>query len=299
MQLVVKGSHVVVRAPAKINFFLEVMDRRADGFHDIETVMLTVNLFDTLHFDSDPSGEVHFRLVRSLGTVVADDGTRPIDGVPSDASNLAVQAVDLLRVYAGVEQGAKLTLHKRIPSAAGLGGGSSDAAAALLAANHGWQLGLAQKELAILAAQLGSDVPFFLYKSPALCRGRGEIVQPVALSGQLYLVIVRPPVELSTANVYNHCGLNERRVTWNLTPRPRQFRDVRLFNRLQSAAESLTPWIAKTKELFTQFGVPLHQMTGSGSAYFGICPSARSARRIAARMRQFQSGEVFCTTARN
>ena len=296
MHLYAEGSHVIARAPAKVNLFLEVLGRRDDGFHEIETVMCTINLFDTLRFESDPSGQVSFQWMGALGTRVKRSGTPDIADVPSDASNLVVRAVELLRSETGVDHGAKLGLHKRIPSAAGLGGGSSDAATALLAANHGWQLGLAQKELEKLAAKLGSDVPFFLYQSPALCRGRGENVEPLALSGRLYLVVVKPPVELSTVKVYNNYVASEHRVAWNRKPRPRQLSDVRLFNRLQSAAESLTPWIAKTMDLFTRLGVPLHQMTGSGSAYFGICASARHARQIASRLRQFQAGDVYCTT---
>jgi 4-diphosphocytidyl-2-C-methyl-D-erythritol kinase len=298
MQFLAKESHVIVWAPAKINLFLEILDRRPDGYHEIETVMSKISLFDTLRFEIDPTGQLRFQLCEPLSSTQAmPDNESRIDRVPADGSNLVVRAVELLRSYADVKLGARLTLFKRIPAAAGLGGGSSDAAAALVAANLGWRLGISHAELVSLAAQLGSDVPFFLYDSPAICRGRGEIVQPLAISGQLNLVVVKPPVELSTANVYNCYVPSKCRVALDLTHRPQHVREVQLFNRLQAAAETLTPWIARTEGLFTRLGVPLHQMTGSGSAYFGICNSARMARRISMRMRQFQAGDVFFATA--
>ena len=136
--------------------------------------------------------------------------------MPEGPDNLVVRAVELVRRRAGVRRGAKLLLVKRIPAAAGLGGGSSDAAAALVAANEGWRLGRSRDELADWAAELGSDVPFFLAGGPAICRGRGERVEPVAGLGALDFVVVRPPEGLSTAAVYgvvpagsgaaNRCG---------------------------------------------------------------------------------------------
>src|SRR5205823_2480704 len=119
--------------------------------------------------------------------------------LPQEADNLVTRAMQMLRSQAHVAAGARVQLLKRIPSAAGLGGGSSDAAAALVAANAGWELNWPQAELAALAARLGSDVPFFLGHGPALCRGRGEQIEPVGGLGCLHFVLVRPPAGLSTA----------------------------------------------------------------------------------------------------
>ena len=132
-------------------------------------------------------------------------GGSGFEDVPRDGKNLVLRAVELVRRRTGTKQGARLRLIKRIPTAAGLGGGSSDAAAALVAANLGWKLGLSLPELAALAAELGSDVPFFLNRGPAVCRGRGERIEPADGLGLMNFVVVRPPEGLATAAVYGVC----------------------------------------------------------------------------------------------
>jgi 4-diphosphocytidyl-2-C-methyl-D-erythritol kinase len=191
-----------------------------------------------------------------------------------------------------------LRLVKRIPAAAGLGGGSSDAAAALVAANEGWQLGRSHDELAEWAAELGSDVPFFLVGGPAVCRGRGERVAPVAGLGLLHFVVVRPPAGLSTAAVYGVCRAAAqpqaalplidalRRGDWQQAGR-------RLLNRLQPAAETLSPWVKRLEEEFSQLDFLGHGMSGSGTSYFGLCRHARHARRSARRLEANGVGSVF------
>ena len=169
---------LVVQAPAKLNLFFEVLAKRSDGYHEIETLMCPIDLYDTLHFQEDPSGQLELRCRRVFGA--GGPSGRGLDEVPEGPDNLVVRAVELVRRRTGVRRGAKLRLVKRIPAAAGLGGGSSDAAAALVAANEGWRLGRSRDELAQWAAELGSDVPFFLAGGPAVCRGRGERVTPVA-----------------------------------------------------------------------------------------------------------------------
>ena len=195
------AASAVVRAPAKLNLFFEVLARRGDGYHEIETLMVPIGLFDTLTACANPTGEV--RLTCHQAAVGADDAT--FGTLPPERENLAWRAAQLLRQRAGVEQGISLELVKRIPSAAGLGGGSSDAAAALLAANALWNLDWTPAALAELAAELGSDVPFFLAGGAAICRGRGERVAAVGGLLPLHFVVVRPPVGLSTAEVYGHC----------------------------------------------------------------------------------------------
>ena len=174
---------LVIQAPAKLNLFFEVLAKRTDGYHEIETLMCPIDLFDTLHFQEDPNGQLELRCRRVFGA--GGPRGRGLHEVPDGPENLVLRAVDLVRRRAGVRRGARLLLVKRIPAAAGLGGGSSDAAAALVAANVGWQLGRSRDELAHWAAELGSDVPFFLVGGPAVCRGRGERVTPVAGLGAL------------------------------------------------------------------------------------------------------------------
>ena len=277
----------VVHAPAKLNLFFEVLAKRDDGYHEIETLVYPVNLLDTLYFKEDLSGQIKLGCERVSG-VWGPRGSA-LGDVPSGAENLAVRAAQLLRRRAGVPNGATLRLVKRIPSAAGLGGGSSDAAASLAAANAAWQLGWSPAQLGRLSAELGSDVPSFFASGPAICRGRGELVEPAADLGMLHFVVVRPPVGLSTADVYQACrpAVPARRLAPLLDALARGDLAAAgrlLFNRLESAAKKLSPWINRLGRELARMDCLGHQMTGSGTCYFGLCRHARHARRVAGRL---------------
>ncbi|MDH3719791.1 MAG: 4-(cytidine 5'-diphospho)-2-C-methyl-D-erythritol kinase, partial [Planctomycetota bacterium] len=198
---------IEVHAPAKINLFLEVIAKREDGFHEIETLIAPVSLYDTL-------------VMRDVSPVASDTAaiTLQLDvtaglrqAIPGGDENLAVQAARLLRQRAGVHAGLAIRLIKRIPAESGLGGGSSDAAAVLVGANVCWQLGWSREQLMELAAELGSDVPFFLARTAAICRGRGEQVRPIGPLGGWHIVIAQPDDRLSTADVYQRCELTGAR----------------------------------------------------------------------------------------
>jgi 4-diphosphocytidyl-2-C-methyl-D-erythritol kinase len=284
---------LVIQAPAKLNLFFEVLAKRSDGFHEIETLMCPIGLFDTLHFQETPDGAVELRCRK-----VHASGSRGLDDVPVGPENLVLRAVELVRRRAGIRRGARLLLIKRIPSAAGLGGGSSDAAAALAAANEGWRLGLPRDELMRWAAELGSDVPFFLANSPAICRGRGEIVEPFTGLGGFCFVVVRPPEGLSTAEVYGRCRPADRpRSVGPLLEALRRGDGGEagrlLWNRLQPAAEELSPWIRRLRKEFAPLGCLGHGMSGSGTSYFGLCRHARHARRSERRLRSRGFDAVF------
>lgn len=301
------SSPVVVHAPAKINLFLEVLARRADGFHEIETLMQAVTIRDTLRLRSVPEPEV--RLVcRWTGGLVARSRCQASGGaggsawgdLPVGRANIVVRALLLLRDRAEIELGAEVTLVKRIPSAAGLGGASSDAAAALLAANEAWGLNWSRERLATLAAELGSDIPFFFATGAAICRGRGELIDPQP-ARRLHVVVVRPPVGLSTPQVYSHCQPAEK--PQRVEPLVAALRQgnlpaagARMYNRLQRPAGELTPWIERLERAFDRLDVLGHQMSGSGSSYFGVCRHARHARRTAARARGMKLGIVMQAT---
>lgn len=294
------ATSVVVRAPAKLNLFFELLARRADGFHEIETLMVPIDLFDTLVAAPLASGRIELACHwASGGTSGADLGELP----PAE-KNLAYRAVALLRHRVGIDCGIALSLTKRIPSLAGLGGGSSDAAAALLAANEVWQLKLSRDELAEVAAQLGSDIPFFLYGGAAVCRGRGEQIEPLATPLPLHFVVARPPVGLSTAAVYQNSSVpvTPRRVEPLL--RALQQGDGRdlpalLHNQLEGAADRLTPWIEKVRREFAAQGCLASQMSGSGTSYFGICRHARHARRVAGRLQSRGIGRIYACRSCN
>jgi 4-diphosphocytidyl-2-C-methyl-D-erythritol kinase len=290
------ATDLVIQAPAKLNLFLEVLAKRSDGYHEIETLMCPIDLYDSLHFQEDPSGQLELRCRRVFGA----SGPRGcgLHEVPEGPDNLVLRAVELVRRRTGVRRGAKLRLVKRIPAAAGLGGGSSDAAAALVAANEGWRLGRPHAELVAWAAELGSDVPFFLAGGPAVCRGRGEQVAPVAGLGALNFVVVRPPEGLSTAAVYGECSVATAPQTAQPLVDALQQGDWkqaggRLLNRLQPAAESLSPWVNRLHKEFSQLDFLGHGMSGSGTTYFGLCRHARHARRSARRLEARGVGAVF------
>ncbi len=298
MQMHRSGAQWVVQAPAKLNLFFEVLAKRDDGYPEIETLMCPITLYDTLYFREEPSGQVSLKCDWAFGAS-ASDGNE-LDALPQGRDNLAVRAVALLRDRIGVRGGAALRLVKRIPVAAGLGGGSSDAAAALAIANHAWGLRLSQSELAEVAAQLGSDVPFFLAGGSAVCRGRGERVEPVtgAGAGSLHFVVVRPPCGLSTAVVYGAC--RPARQPQSVVPLLRALSQGNidevgrlLFNRLQPAAAELSPWIERLQNEFAREDFLGHGMSGSGTSYFGLCRHARQARRVANRIKANGACSVF------
>ena len=277
-------SSLVVQAPAKLNLFFEVLGKRDDGYHEIEMLVTPITLYDTLYFRADSTGQIRLTC-QWAGASGSRAGSAPPD-LPQGSDNLVVRALERIRQRSGIQAGAKVHLVKRIPAAAGLGGGSSDAAAALLAANEGWDLGWPKHRLAELGAELGSDVPLFFVQGPAICRGRGERVEPFFPLGDLHFVVVRPPVGLSTAAVYRVCrpGAPPRRMESLLDALRRgqvgQAGQL-MFNRLQPAAETLSPWIKRLRRAFDAVDCLGHQMSGSGSCYFGICRHAAHARRVA------------------
>jgi 4-diphosphocytidyl-2-C-methyl-D-erythritol kinase len=285
MQIHRNAVEIVIQTPAKLNLFFEVLGKRDDGYHEIETLMCPIGWYDTLCF-GETSGE-DLELECGRGSL-AGDGSG-FDEVPRDGRNLVLRAVDLVRRRTGTKRGARLRLIKRIPTAAGLGGGSSDAAAALVAANLGWKLGLSLLDLASLAAELGSDVPFFLNRGPAVCRGRGERIEAMRGLGLMNFVVVRPPEGLATAAVYGVCrAAAAPRPLQPLLDALRQGNVRRagclLFNRLQAAAEQLSPWIARLGRLLAAEDCLGHGMSGSGTACFGLFRSALQARRVARRL---------------
>jgi 4-diphosphocytidyl-2-C-methyl-D-erythritol kinase len=175
-----------VPAPAKLNLFLHVVGRRADGYHLLQTVFRFIGLGDTLHFET-----------RDDGAVLRVD---PLDGVPVD-SDLTVRAARALQAATGTRQGASITLEKRIPMGGGLGGGSSDAASTLIALNRLWNTGLSRAELMRLALPLGADVPVFIFGQSAFAEGVGEVLTPVALPERAYLV-AQPDSSVPTPAVF-------------------------------------------------------------------------------------------------
>ncbi len=271
------ADSLVAWAPAKVNLTLEIVGKRADSYHAIETLMVAIDLFDTLEFRDEPSGEL--RLTCEPATL------------PNGPENLVWKAAEAFRRRTGTTNGATIRLTKRIPHEAGLGGGSSDAATTLLALNRLWRQNLPLAELATIAADVGSDVAFFLHAPAAICTGRGEIVTPVAMGRTLDIVVVKPNVGLSTREVY-------RRVTVPLHPlcstdacQALTDGDVaklasELHNRLQEPAFAAAPLVERTYRRLAALGPLGCQLSGSGSALFALCKDRTDAIRIADAMRR-------------
>lgn len=282
--------------PAKINLFLAIPARRADGYHELETLMTAVTIFDTLVFTPSAEAAITVSCEWSAGIVAQRGSGRnagaqsgPWEPLPPQEQNLVWRALRLLQQRSGISGGARVRLIKRIPSAAGLGGASSDAATALLAANAAWKLGWSDEQLALLAEEVGSDVPFFLHARPAICRGRGEQMERVAVPGGLPLVLVRPPEGLSTAEVYRLCGpgsesTNAEGVVSAMQRGDRSKLERALLNRLQPPAEQLSRGVSELLATLRR-QVGSGHMSGSGSSCFVVGQSARHARRLAARLR--------------
>jgi len=299
-------NQIRISAPAKINFFLELLGPRGDGFHEIDTVMQTVSLSDKLSFrlrDDDA-----LRLTCEL----ANRGNQPseTDHIPLGPSNLVVRAVQAIREYASdmgspgkSDLGLDIHLKKRIPSAAGLGGASSNAAAALLAANAIWQLKLSKEQLHPIAAELGSDVPFFLNTGAAVCQGRGEKITPFETPAGLHIVIAKPKVSLSTKDVFSrveHYPDTEHRRSATMVSCLASGRTSRIskamFNRLAAPAAELSSQTLTTKKYFDRLGCDGHQMSGSGSSHFGIFRNRKAALVAANKLvAQDRSLRVFVT----
>jgi 4-diphosphocytidyl-2-C-methyl-D-erythritol kinase len=262
-------------APAKVNLFLEVLARRPDGFHEVETLMVAVSLYDTLAFTDDPAGPV---------ALTCDD---PALSVGDD--NLVVRAAHLLRQRTGHAGGVAVHLTKRIPMAAGLAGGSSDAAATLTGLNRLWGLGLGKAALAEMAAELGSDVAFFFDAPAAWCTGRGERVEPLPLGGPLHLVLACPAVGLSTAEVYRNVAVPERPVDGSALREAVRRGDIEtigrlLHNRLQEPATKLRPAVDTVLGRLRGLGPAGCLMSGSGTSVVALCRDRREAVRTAGRL---------------
>jgi len=259
-----------LEAPAKINWFLQVAGRRDDGYHDIVSVMQKVSLYDTLIFEE--SGTLD--LVSEIDLPVKE--------------NLVYRAAEVLREATGCRLGARITLQKNIPLSAGLGGGSSDAAAALRGLNRFWSLGLNDQTLRLLGARLGSDIPFFIGPPCALVEGRGEKVRPLPAGGRsCSLLLIKPAVGIPTAWAYrNYRMLTKKTVDIKLFCQALDRRDFSalgqmVFNDLEQAVIPRYGVIAGLKTKLMEQGAEFSLMSGSGSAVFGVFRSPEDARKAA------------------
>ena len=279
------SDRIRVVAPAKLNLFLEVNARRSDGYHEIETLAVEIDLADFLTLHPGPPG---------LTTLECDDPS-----LSCGPDNLIVRAAERLRKDVGIQKGVSIQLEKRIPMQAGLGGGSSDAAATLAGLNRLWDLGLSDQELATIGAELGSDVPFFFHGPAAICRGRGEIVSPVSLHSQFHFVLVSPGMGVSTPQVYRSLVVPDTPCSVASCLEALEIGEVNrlgksLFNRLQPVSESLVPDLTTVRDTLLSLDPFLDGslMSGSGSTYFGLCRNREAALAAAGTLETLGVGRI-------
>ncbi|MFC1909006.1 4-(cytidine 5'-diphospho)-2-C-methyl-D-erythritol kinase [Chloroflexota bacterium] len=273
-----------VQAPAKLNLTLEVLRQRADGFHEIRSVIQAINLCDTLTFQSSRK--------------VTVKSTAP-DWVPE--ASLVSRAVSLLQEATGYSKGALIEIDKRIPLVAGLGGDSSDAAATLLGLNRLWGLDLPQEKLLEMAMQLGSDVAFFLYGGTALAEGRGETVTPLPPLPQIWVLLVIPeipPLPGKTGQLYaslNASHYTDGQITQRLVEALQAGGEVKpsfLFNTFENVAYDRFPELKAYRDHLTKLGISDIHLAGSGPTLFTMLKDKSKAEDLYTRCRQ-QGMEVY------
>jgi 4-diphosphocytidyl-2-C-methyl-D-erythritol kinase len=249
-------------APAKLNLFLHVTGRRADGYHELQTLFQLIDLCDTLTIGVREDGQIE----RPTGTA----------GVAAE-SDLSLRAARALKEATGTPHGASISVHKRIPLGGGLGGGSSDAATTLLALNELWECGLPLEELARLALPLGADVPVFVHGSSAWAEGVGERLTPVSLPERWYVVIY-PGVGVSTREVFQSPELTRNSPLITI----RAFFESDGRNDCEPVVRARSPEVAEALQWLA--GRAAARLTGTGSCVFSACTSAADAERLAAQV---------------
>ena len=267
---------LTLKAPAKINLTLEVLGRRDDGYHDVASIMQTVDLFDTVSLE--PSAD--------LSVEWDADQVAPQE-------NLALRAARLLKEATGAGGGARITVQKSIPISAGLGGGSSDAAAALAGLNRLWGTGLSTEELTPIAARIGSDVPFFLHGGAAMVAGRGEQVRPLPTPELNDIVLLSPAIDLpeKTAAVYGKltsASYTRGLLTRKLEARIRGGGDVPaqfLFNAFDQVAFDAFPGLDEYWNAFESMGAREIHLAGSGPSMFAIVSRKEMATTLSLLLR--------------
>jgi 4-diphosphocytidyl-2-C-methyl-D-erythritol kinase len=276
---------ITLRSYAKINWTLDVLWRREDGYHEIRTILQTISLHDLLRISPLPD---------EIEIICSDDR------VPCDQRNLVHRAAALLRQAGGIKLGARIQIEKRIPVAAGLGGGSSNAAAALVGLARIWGLKLGRRKLLELAAQLGSDVPFFLIGGTALAIGRGQEVYPLEETSCDMILLANPGLQLETSKVYAALSLTEKKsgfiISFSLLAAGK-IHELPLLakNQLEEEVLAAHPEVAQLKRRLMELGACCAIMSGSGATVFGIFDNSEQIER--ARAALAQSG-IWCERAR-
>ncbi len=293
-------NKLILKSPAKINLYLAVLNKRKDGYHNIKTVFSRISLHDTIVLKLRSDGKINI-LTRHKW-------------FPKDpAKNLAYRSAKLLQDAYGIKQGVDISIAKRIPIGAGLGGGSSNAATVLIGLNKLWKLGLNKDKLAQLASKIGSDVPFFIRDCRfALAEGRGEKIKPLRSLGKERInhILVVPDIKVPTPRIYqewdkgkylHHSKLtiakyNDKILSLGLRKNDPFLLNQFIFNDLEKVTFKLYPVVRRIKEKLSDLGVKAILMSGSGPAVYGIVSLKKEALVLSRQLKkQANNWRVFVT----
>ncbi len=296
---------VSVKAPAKINLFLRILNRRKDNYHNLQTLFERINLFDKI------------TLTKRKDSRIVISSSNP--DLPKGRDNLAYKAALILRKKQGIKEGVGIYIQKRIPIGAGLGGGSSDAAATLLGLNRLWKLNLAKKDLFEIANILGSDVPFFVSNNSfSLASKRGEVLKTLRSHIKLWHILIVPKISLSTKRVYKYFdklkSKNKKKIGLPTAALTKNNEDVNIYvlllaklglvkrlrllakahyNSLEPAAVCLAPQIKRIKELLYSFKIKSVGMSGSGPSVFGILNTRKEVEALRRKLARGKDWRIF------
>ncbi|WP_210611390.1 4-(cytidine 5'-diphospho)-2-C-methyl-D-erythritol kinase [Priestia flexa] len=270
---------LMVKAPAKINLSLDVLHKRTDGYHEVKMVMTTIDLADRIELSE-----------REDGRIVIYSHNR---FVPDDQRNLAYQAAQLLKKRYKVDKGVNILIDKQIPVAAGLAGGSSDAAATLRGLNQLWDLSLSLDTLAELGAEIGSDVSFCVYGGTALATGRGEVIKHIEAPPNCWVILAKPEIGVSTADVYRNLKVqnvshpNVEGMIKAIDTGDYEKMCQSVGNVLEEVTLKMHPEVSLIKEQMKRFGADAVLMSGSGPTVFGLVQHDSRMHRIYNGLRGF------------
>lgn len=263
---------ITIKAPAKINLALDTLYKRKDNYHEVEMIMTTVDLADYITVTPLEKNEI---------VIKSNEFTMPLN-----EKNLAYQAAQLFKQRFNIDKGIEIYIKKRIPVAAGLAGGSSNAAATLKALKELWKVDCTIDELAELGAQLGSDVPFCVYGGTALATGRGEIIQPIPSPPKCWVILIKPRIGVSTKEIYEALDANQvehldiEGMLKCIDNKDYQGICDRLGNSLEEVTLERYPVVAEIKNKLVQFGADAVLMSGSGPTVFALVRKEYKLRRI-------------------
>ncbi|MEX2805305.1 4-(cytidine 5'-diphospho)-2-C-methyl-D-erythritol kinase [Streptococcus sp. H31] len=269
---------IIEKAPAKINLGLDIVGKRNDGYHELSMLMASVDLNDYISISEIESDDI----------IIESNSHR----MPVNEKNDVYKAASLLKERYAIQSGVKILLEKRIPICAGLGGGSTDAAATLRALNRFWNLGLSCEKLQALGFEIGSDVPYCIQGGYAAVSGKGDIVEPLAVSISPWVVLVKPDFGVSTPTVFKAINTSISRVNISYLRAAAEAGDYQqmlhyMGNSLEDITITRRPFIQKIKDRLMKCGADTALMTGSGPTVFALCQSEKKADRLVNSMKGF------------